>query len=179
MATTSNPGAQEPTTTPKPTPTRKSAATRKTTNLRAAASAASSTEPKTRVEQVQVLAERAVLVPMGASLLARDNVVSSVKGFATKYRTRTALERELSRYERRGASARNRFERQVRRTRTKFERELRQRRSRVERTVVQNRRRFEREVRSVRKDFEKQSGTLTGRVEKLVSDAQERITSVV
>jgi len=180
MATTSNLGAQEPATTRKTAATRKSATTRKTTTARKlAASTTSSTQPKTRAEQVHVLAERAVLVPMGASLLARDNVVSSVKGLATKYRTRTALERELNRYERRGATARNRFERQVRRTRTKFERELRQRRSRVERTVLQNRRRFEREVRSVRKDFEKQSETLTGRVEKLVSEAQERITSVV
>ena len=82
-----------------------------------------------------MLAERAVLVPVGASLLARDNLVSTVKGLATKYRTRTRLERELKRYERRGATARNRFERQVRRTRTRFERELRQRRSLVERTM--------------------------------------------
>ena len=67
------------------------------------------------------------------------------------------VERELKRYERRGATARNRLERQVRRTRTKFERELRQRRTRVERTVKQNRRRLEREVRPVRKDLEKQS----------------------
>ena len=110
-----------------------------------------------------------MLVPVGASLLARDNLVSTVKGLATKYGTRASVERELKRYERRGASARNRFERQVRRTRTKFERELRQRRTRVERTVKQNRRRVEREVRSVRKDLEKQSGhaRLTGRAARL------------
>ena len=65
-----------------------------------------------------MLAERVVLVPVGASLLARDNLVSTVKGFATKYRTRAGFERELKRYERRGATARNRFERQVRKTRT-------------------------------------------------------------
>ena len=82
-----------------------------------------------------------MLVPVGASLLARDNLVTTVKGLATKYSTRAGLERELKRYERRGATARNRFERQVRRTRAKFERELRQRRTRVERTVKQNRRR--------------------------------------
>ena len=121
------------------------------------------------------MAERAVLVPVGASLVAGDNLVSTVKGFATRYRTRASVERELRRYERRGATARNRFERQVRRTRTKFERELRQRRSRVERTVKQNRRRFEREVRSVRRDLEKQSGTLASRVEKLVTDASDRL----
>ncbi len=172
MATSSRPGAHKAATTRKTSTTRKPTAS---ATRRPAASTTSSTQPKTPVEQVQVLAERAVLVPMGASLLVRDNLVSTVKGFATKYRTRTSLERELRRYERRGATARNRFERQVRRTRTKFERELRQRRSRVERTVRQNRRRFEREVRSVRKDLERQSGSLTSRVEKLVSEAQGRM----
>jgi hypothetical protein len=143
------------------------------------ASSSNSTQPKTPVALAQEIAERAVLVPVGASLLARDNLASTVKGIATKYRTRASLEREIKRYERRGATARNRFERQVRKTRTRFERELRQRRTRVERTVKQNRRRFEREARTVRKDFGKQSGQLTSRVERIVSDAQGRITSAL
>ena len=120
-----------------------------------------------------------MLVPVGASLMARDNLVSTVKGLATKYRTRASLERELRRYERRGATARNRVERQVRRTRTRVERELRQRRTRVERTVKQNRRRFEREVRSVRRDLEKQSGVVGARFEKLVTEAQQLLNSAV
>jgi hypothetical protein len=124
-----------------------------------------------------VLAERAVLVPVGASLLARDNLVATVKDLTARYRTRTGIERELKRYERRGVTARTRFERQVRRTRARVERELRQRRRGVERTLRQNRRRVEREVRSVRRDLEKQSGTLSARVEKLVSDAQDRLTT--
>jgi hypothetical protein len=161
MATTSNTGAPKPATPRKTTTTRKTAASATTT----------STQPKTAVGQAQELAERAVLVPVGASLLVRDNLVSTVKGLATTYSSRANLERELKRYERRGATARNRFERQVRKSRTKFERELRQRRTRVERTVKQNRRRFEREVRSVRKDLEKQSGQLTARVEKLLGSA--------
>lgn len=157
MATSSsNTGARKP-------------AARKTTARRKPAANTTSTQPQTRVEQVQQLAERAVLVPVGASLVARDNLVSSVRGFATKYRTRQGVERELKRYERRGATARNRFEREVRKARTRFERELRQRRTRAVRTVRQNRRRLEREVRSVRKDFEKQSGALTKNVEKLVT----------
>ena len=166
MASTSRSGAHKPATT------RKTATARKT-----AAGTTTSTQPKTPVEQVQEFAERAVLVPVGASLLARDNLVSTILGFATKYRTRAGVERELKRYERRGATARNRFERQVRKTRTRFERELRQRRTRVERTFRQNRRRFERDVRAVRKDLTKQSETLTARVEKLVSDAQGRLNS--
>jgi hypothetical protein len=166
---------------PKPVSTRKTATARRSTTRtrKPAASTTTSTQPKTPVEQVQVIAERAMLVPVGASLLARDNIVSTVKGLATKYRTRASLERELKRYERRGATARNRLERQVRRTRTRFERELRQRRSRVERTMKQNRRRFEREVRSVRRDLEKQSGVVGARFEKLVTDAQQLLNSAV
>ena len=133
-----------------PPPARAARRAAQVTATEAAASTTTSTQPKTPVEQAQEIAERAVLVPVGASLLARDNLVSTVKGLATKYRTRASVERELKRYERRGATARNRFERQVRKTRTRFERELRQRRNRVERTVEQNRRRLEREVRSVR-----------------------------
>jgi hypothetical protein len=186
MATTSNTGADKPaakrTTTRKSTTgtARKSTTgtTRRSTagTTRRTASATTHTTPRTPVEQAQQLAERAVLVPVGASLLARDNLVATVRGLATKYRTRAGLEREIKRYERRGATARNRFERQVRRTRAKFERELRQRRTTVERSVKQNRRQFERQVRSVRKDFEKQSGAVTARVDKLVSDAQGLIS---
>lgn len=185
MATTSNAGAAEP-ATPKPKTASKSTAStaRKSTTRRStaganrrSASTTTSTQPKTPVEQAQAIAERAVLVPVGASLLARDNLVGTVRGLATKYRTRAGLEREIKRYERRGVTARNRFERQVRRTRAKFERELRQRRSTVERTVRENRRRFEREVRTARKDLEKQSGVVSSRVDKLVSNAQGLISN--
>ena len=47
--------------------------------------------------QVQQIAERAVLVPVGASLVARDNLVSTVNGLAGKFRTRASVERELKR----------------------------------------------------------------------------------
>ena len=180
---TNTPGAQGPTTTTKRTTRRKpataSARTSRTTTSapRSTRATTSSTQPKTRVARAQVLAERAVLVPIGASLLARDNVVSTVKGFASKYRTRSTLARELQRYERRGVTARNRLERQVRRARTRVEREMRQRRSLVERTMSQNRRRVSRELISVRRDFEKQSGAVTARVERLVANAQGLIGS--
>jgi hypothetical protein len=167
-------GTRRTASSPRPTARKSATSTRST--ARKAASRTTSTQPKRRVEQAQELAERAVLVPVGASLLAQENFVSTVRGLATKYRTKTSVERELKRYERRGATARNRFERQVRRTRTKFERELRQRRNRVERTVKQNRRRVEREIVSVRKDL--QSGKVPSRVEKLVSDATSRVPSV-
>jgi hypothetical protein len=169
MATDSTPGAptpRKPAARRSSTARRTNATRRPAATKRSAAATTTSTQPSTPVEQAQQLAERAFLVPIGASLVARDNLVSTVRGLTTKYRTRTGLERELKRYERRGATARNRFERQVRRTRTRFERELRQRR-----------RRFEREVRSVRKDFEKQSGVVGARVERLVANAQGLINS--
>ncbi len=172
MATSSSTsGADKPATTRKPA-ARSTAGSSKTRS-----ETTTSTQPKTPVQQVQELAERAVLVPVGAGLLARDNLVSTAKGLATKYSTRTNLERELKRFERRGASARNRLERQVRRTRTRVERELRQRRTKVQRTVKQNRRRIEREVRSVRKDLGRQSDFVSGRFEKLVANAQELLNS--
>jgi hypothetical protein len=170
--TTTNPGRAK--STGRKTTTRKT--TRRSTTRRRPAATSVSTQ-KTGVALVSELAERAALVPVGATLLARDNLVSSVRDLSTRYGTRASIERELKRYERRGSTARNRFERQVRRTRTSFERELRQRRSKVQRTVRQNRRRFETEVRSVRKDIEKQSGIVGARVEKLVSEAQGLISS--
>ena len=116
MATTSS-GAQKPSTTTKRSTTRrKPAATGTRTNRTTSTSRTASRTSTT-------LAERAVLVPVGASLLAQENLVSSMRGLTTRYRTRGGLEREL-----------------------------RQRRTSVERSVKQNRRRLEREVRSVRRD---------------------------
>ncbi len=182
MATTA-PGDSKPVATTKRTTTRRKPATAGSRTTKTAAStrrtsrATSSTQPKSRYESAQVIAERAVLVPVGASLLAGDNLVSTVKGFATKYRTRSNFERELKRFERRGATARNRFEREVSRARTRVEREMRQRRSLIENTMRQNRRRLGREITSVRRDLEKQSGTVGARVERIVANAQGLIGS--
>jgi hypothetical protein len=173
MATTSTtPGRAKG--TGRKTTTRKT--TRRSTARRRPAPTSVSTQ-KTGIALAGELAERAALVPVGATLLARDNLVSTVRELGTKYRTRASIERELKRFERRGSTARNRFERQVRRNRTSLERQLRQRRNRVQRTVKQNRRRVENEVRTVRKDVEKQSGIVGARVEKLVSDAQGLLSS--
>ena len=173
MATTSNSsGADKPKTTRRSTGTRRTSARSTTPRSRSTSTSRSRSARATSTStQARTMAERAVLVPVGASLLVRDNLVSTAKGFATKYRTRTGLEREIKRYERRGASARNRFERQVRRTRTKFERELRQRRTRLERGVKQSSKRVEREVQTVRRDIGKQSDAFGARVKELISSA--------
>jgi len=140
--------------------------------------ATNTTRPQTTVASVQHPAERVMLIPVGASLVVRDDIVSTVKGFATRYVTRGGLERELKRYERRGGVARNRLERDIRRRRKGIERQVRTRRSRMERAVRQNRRRVEREVRTVRKDLGRRSDMVTARVERLVSEAQELIGSI-
>ncbi|HEY7960479.1 MAG TPA: hypothetical protein VID29_01040 [Solirubrobacteraceae bacterium] len=73
-------------------------------------------------------AERAVLIPVGAALIARERVVSGVSDALSVYSSPTKTQSQLRRFERRGSTARNRLEREVRKTRTRVERELRQRR---------------------------------------------------
>jgi hypothetical protein len=99
--------------------------------------------PQTSAERVQAYAEKAVLIPVGAVLAARDSVLSTADELTTKYGSRAAAERQLKafrkdiesdlkKYERRGNTARNKVEREVKKTRTRVERELRNRRKVVE-----------------------------------------------
>jgi hypothetical protein len=80
-------------------------------------------------------AERAVLIPVGAALTARDRVLSDVNGAIASYSTPAKAQAQLRRFERRGATARNRLEREVRKARVRVERQLRQRRRKIGRTV--------------------------------------------
>ena len=80
-------------------------------------------------------AERAVLIPVGAALIARDRVVSSVSDTISSYCSTSKAQAQLRRFERRGSTARNRLEREVRKARVRVERELRQRRRELEQTV--------------------------------------------
>ena len=73
-------------------------------------------------------AERAVLIPVGAALIARDKVVSGVNDTITSYSSTSKTQAQLRKFERRGATARRRVEREVRKARTSVERELRKRR---------------------------------------------------
>jgi predicted Holliday junction resolvase-like endonuclease len=80
-------------------------------------------------------AERAVLIPVGAALIARDRVVSSVGDAINSYSSASKAQAQLRRFERRGITARNRLEREVRKARVRVERELRQRRREIEKGV--------------------------------------------
>jgi hypothetical protein len=141
--------------------------------------ATSSTRPATRADRAQALAERAVLIPVGAALEARDRVAGTVGDLVTATRSRTALEKQLKRFERRGGSARTQLEREVRRTRT-----------RIERRGRTARRELDRQRASAGKTFGSNVETFTSRVEnvvqngvdagmKLVNGAQDRLAKVV
>jgi hypothetical protein len=131
-------------------------------------SARSTTQAKsTRVETAGVFgdyAERAVLIPVGVALTARDRVVSSVNDTISSYSSPTKAQAQLRRFERRGATARNRLERDVRKARVRVERKLRQRRREIEKTVS--------ELEERRDAVAKNGSDLANRV-------QERVLSLV
>jgi len=93
---------------------------------------------------VQNLAERAVLIPVGAALSARDRVVEVVDSLNVN-----TTRKQLNRFERRGNTAR-----------TRVERELRQRRTRVERTFKRNEARIERDVKSAQRNLNRNGSVL-------------------
>lgn len=123
----------------------------------AAASKATATPKQKRATRTTVA--RAVLVPIGAALEARD-----------------ALEQQLTRFERRGDKARTQVEREVRRTRTRIEREARQARRGLERRGTQARRNLGSNVELVSDRVENvvQNGVNTGI--KLVNGVQDRFS---
>jgi hypothetical protein len=166
-------------------------AARKTTSSRRGASARNSTAAKSRrastartraVSEAQAsirqaetstlesagvfgdYAERAVLIPVGAALIARDRVLASVNDTISSYGSTSKAQAQLRRFERRGVTARNRVEREVRKTRVRVERELRQRRREIEKTVG---------------ELEDRRDAVAKNVPELANRVQERILSLV
>jgi hypothetical protein len=93
-----NRGAAARTTT-----ARKAKATANRTATRTAADAKS--ELRTPLSRATGLAEKVVLVPVGAALVAREEAVATFEDLRSSYGTRTKARRELRRFERRGSSA--------------------------------------------------------------------------
>ncbi len=180
-----------PTTGTSPAPaTAKPAAKRKprTTAKRSTAAAGgtkartaktTSTRPATRAERAQALAERAVLIPVGVALEARDQLAGTVGELVTTTRSRSALERQLKRFEHRGGSARTELEREVRRTRTRIERRSRTARRGFDRQRTQARRNLGANVEglSTRVENVVQNGVDAGM--KIVNGVQDRLPKVV
>jgi hypothetical protein len=142
--------------------TAKAAHTRASTQ-RTAAARATARETRTGAQLIGSYAERAVLVPVGAALVARDRVTELLDNYSTPKKA----EAQLKRFERRGVTARNRFERQVRKTRTRLERQLRSQRRSAEKALG----RFDRRRTTVVKNVRDQ-------VESAASQAQDRVTSL-
>src|SRR5918996_4641124 len=151
--------AQRTATAQKAAATRRRNAAKRSRSARKAAATRVEAE-RNALQAVQAQAERAVLIPVGAALVARDSVLDAAKPYTE---SRESAEREfeklqrrvntnLRKFERRGTTARNRAVREAKRTRTRIERELRQRRNKAVRTVKGVRRDAERQVKSVRRD---------------------------
>jgi hypothetical protein len=143
----------------------KAAATRRRNAANRSQSARKAAETRAKAElnalqAVQAQAERAVLIPVGAALTARDVVVEATKPYvagresAEKEIERVAgrVQTNLRKFERRGNTARNRTVRGAKKTRTRVERELRQRRK---------------QVRSAGRDVQSQAESLVARVSAL------------
>lgn len=163
----------------KPTTAAKTANTR-ASNATAAAARAGAKAAKANVELVQQYAERAVLVPVGAALAARERVIETVAELVALYSTPHKAETQLKRFERRGATARNRAEREIRQTRARVERELGKRRTNVKRTVDHE---IKRTVDRLEKQGDQTTRCVTSQVETAVQSltdaaakAQERIS---
>jgi hypothetical protein len=181
-------------TTSQTTATKRSTAGKKAAQTRSANARKRSTAAKkaaqtraqanrTPVDYVAEYAEKAVLVPLGASLVARDRVIDTVTELRDSYSSREKAERELKarqrrletdlrKFERRGTTARNRLEREVRKTRTRVERTLRQRRTRLEREIKAFRRDLDKQATSTRKNVTAQAELATARVENFVQSVQ-------
>jgi hypothetical protein len=159
---------------------RSTATRRAKSNASTTASRAETTAAKKAAEAKQELrnpisratefAEKAVLVPVGATLIARDRMISTLEGIRKTYSTRTKAEQELRRFERRGSSAVKRIERDVKKSRTRLERDLRQRRARLER-----------ELKSIEKELKtnpvvKNAEFMTARVENVMQSGRTAAT---
>jgi hypothetical protein len=116
-------------------------------------------------------AERAVLIPVGAALIARERMVASVNDTISSYSSSAKARAQLRRFERRGSTARNRLEREVRKTRVRVERELRHRRREIERTVNN--------LEDRRGAVTKNGADIANRVPELANRVQERILGLV
>jgi hypothetical protein len=120
-------------------------------------------------------AERAVLIPVGAALIARDRVVSTVSETISSYSSSSKAQAQLKKFERRGATARKRLEREVRKARVRVERDIRQRRKTIESTVSDT----VSELDGRRERITKNGSELANRVPELATQVQERILSLV
>lgn len=102
----------------------KTAATRTRTSA-AKQAADAKNAAKGPVNRVTEVAEKSVLVPVGAALIARERVTAAIDELRTSYSTRTKARNELRRFERRGTKALQGLERDAKKTRERVEKDVR------------------------------------------------------
>jgi hypothetical protein len=151
------------------TTARNTANPRSATRKRTTATHAGRLTPPSTIETIGGYAERAVLIPVGAALLARDRLVAGVGELPRN--PSSAAQEQLRRFERRGASARNGLEREARRTRVRLERELRRRRRSLDRAVGDLDKRRDAFSRNVTGQVEEASTHIERTVQARVKDA--------
>jgi len=95
------------------TSAKKAAATRRETTA-AKQAAQAKQDIKSPVARAGKMAEKAVLVPVGAALIAREDVASTLDELRASYSTRRKTEQKLHRFERRGTTAVKNVERELR-----------------------------------------------------------------
>jgi hypothetical protein len=164
------------------------ARSQKATGAKAGAKRTPASRPGTRstTELAGDYAERAVLIPVGVALAARDRVVSGVNEVISSYSSPAKAQTQLRKFERRGNTARNRLEREVRKTRTRFERELRERRRELDRRREGVAKSFTTQVEQTQAQIEKTQSqiekTVRARLEDgadLANRVQERVLHLV
>ncbi len=112
----------------------KTAGSRKSAGGSTAAKARRSSRRSGPADLIAGYAERAVLIPVGAALIARDRLIDDVGGVISDYSSPAKAQAQLRRFERRGESARSGLTREARKTRSGLEREARRTRTRLEHT---------------------------------------------
>jgi hypothetical protein len=132
---------------------------------------------KTTAKQGRNVAERAALVYVGATLEARDRALALVNDLRDVTTSRKGAEKRISKFERRGNTARNQLERDVRKARTRLERELRGRRRDAERLVRRTRARAEREANAVERDADSRRNVVAGRVARVENVVQAGVAA--
>jgi hypothetical protein len=163
------------------TATRRAKSTARSTAARAETAAAkraaeAKQELRSPMGRAAELAEKAVLVPVGATLIARERLASTLDEIRKTYSTRTKAEQELRRFERRGSSAVKRIERDVKKSRARLEGELRQRRTRIEKELKANPMMKNAELVTARVENAVQSGRTAAT--QATTKVQERIASL-
>ncbi|HEY5054009.1 MAG TPA: hypothetical protein VII45_11440 [Solirubrobacterales bacterium] len=157
-----------------------SSKTKSSTKSTAGKAKAKATSTKTVADknQVQVVAETAVDLPVGVVLGVTDRLTELVDPWTNRTGAekqikayRTQLRRTIKRTERRGTSARRKATTEAKKTRTRVEREARKRQRTVETTLKRNRNEVESRVR-------KAIDGPTGRAQDLVDQVTEQLSAL-